>query len=435
MFKKRITNKLEKYVRKYFENHPDIKLVVVAGSVGKTSTKIAAATILNEKYRVRLHRGNHNTHLSAPLAILGIDFPGNPRNLWQWHKVFSAARKRLKASAETEPQVIIQELGTDRPGDIAEFAKYLLPDISIISAVTPEHMENFGSISAVAREELSAANFAKFAIINRDDVDSEFANYITNSNFATYGSTVSSEYSFENDSFDFKNGFMGFINTPEYGKIKVNVRVIGEHSLRPIIAAAAVAAKLGVSPEQISSGVAKINSVPGRMNLLRGMQESIIIDDTYNSSPAAAEAALKALYELPGTSKIAILGDMNELGESSAVEHKKLGELCNGVQLSWVITVGEQANKYIAPAARAKGCQVKECKNALEAGAFAHKVLEKGSILLFKGSQGNIYLEEAVKIVLRSTSDETKLVRQDDKWLKTKKEFFESFNTFAEDDV
>ena len=92
MFKKGIQRKLEKYVRKYFEQHPDIKLVTVAGSVGKTSTKLAIATVLSEKYRVRLHKGNHNTHLSAPLAILGINFPGNPRNFLEWHKVISAAR-------------------------------------------------------------------------------------------------------------------------------------------------------------------------------------------------------------------------------------------------------------------------------------------------------------------------------------------------------
>ena len=91
MFKKRITKKLEKYVKKYFKQHQNIKLIVVAGSVGKTSSKLSIATLLNEKYRVRLHTGNHNTHLSAPIAILGIDYPGNPRSFWEWHKVFKAA--------------------------------------------------------------------------------------------------------------------------------------------------------------------------------------------------------------------------------------------------------------------------------------------------------------------------------------------------------
>ena len=132
MFKKGIQRKLEKYVRKYFETHPDIKLITVAGAVGKTSTKLAIATILSQKYRVRLHEGNHNTHLSAPLAILGINFPGNPRNFWEWHRVFKAARKRIKSPSDQEPQIIIQELGTDYPGDIEQFSKYLLQILQLL---------------------------------------------------------------------------------------------------------------------------------------------------------------------------------------------------------------------------------------------------------------------------------------------------------------
>ena len=441
MFKKRITNKLEKYVRAYFIAHPDIKLVVVAGSVGKTSTKIATATLLNEKYRVRLHKGNHNTNLSAPLAILGIDYPGNIRSFWQWHKIFKAARHKIKASSESEPQVIVQELGTDRPGDMAEFADYLLPDIAAITAVTPEHMEFFGSISAVAREELAAANFSKYAIINRDDIDSEFSNYITNSEISTYGTSAVAEYNFEVDGFSLNDGYLGSFNTSEYGKIPAKLHVFGEHSLRPVIAAVTIASKLGLNAEEISRGVEKIRPVAGRMNILRGINDSVIIDDTYNSSPAAAAAALKALYSFPDfvpgpeAAKIAVLGSMNELGDSSAEEHRKLGELCDGVELSWVITVGDEANKYLAPAAKARGCQVKTCKNALEAGAFAHKVLLNGGVVLFKGSQGDVYLEEAVKIVLSSTSDEDKLVRQDANWMKIKNDFFNNFNTFADEEV
>lgn len=435
MFKKRITKRLEKYVRNYFANHPDIKLVVVAGSVGKTSTKIASATILNERYRVRLHTGNHNTHLSAPLAILGVDFPDDIHSFWQWHKVFKAARKRIKAPSETEPQVIIQELGTDHPGEIEQFGRYLLPDIAVITSITPEHMEFFGNLEAVAREELAAANFSKQALINRDDVSAEFSNYVTNSNISTYGSNVSAEYNFETDGFDISTGFKGALNTLEHGKIPMDLHVYGQHSLRPIIAACAVAAKLGLSGEEIARGAAKIRPVPGRMSVLRGANNSMLIDDTYNSSPAALSAALQTLYEIPASSKIAVLGSMNELGAVSAEEHKKIGELCDPVALSWVVTVGDEANNHIAPTAKARGCQVKTCRNALEAGAWARKFAEPGSVILFKGSQGGIYLEEAVKVVLHSTSDEDNLVRQDAKWIKTKQDYFANFSTFAEEDV
>lgn len=435
MFKKGIQRKLEKYVRKYFETHPDIKLITVAGSVGKTSTKLAIATLLSQKYRVRLHEGNHNTHLSAPLAILGINFPGNPRNFWQWHKVFSAARKRIKSPSSQEPQIIIQELGTDRPGDIDQFSKYLTPNIAVITSVSPEHMEFFGSIDAVAQEELGAASFAEIAILNQDDISPDFFKYVQNSNVSNYSSIGGANYNFIANSFSLIDGFGGKIQTPEYGEINVRVKVFGEHSLRPIIGAVAVSAKLGLSSQEIIGGLVSLKPIPGRMNFMRGVKESVLIDDTYNSSPAALEAAIQTLYALSAPSKIAIIGSMNELGESSAFEHQKIGEMLDGISLSWVITVGEQANRFLAPAARLRGCQVYEAKNAIDAGTFAHKIMERGSLVLLKGSQGEVYLEEATKILLLNKEDENLLVRQDEKWKKTKDEFFSSFTEIAEDEV
>ena len=435
MFKKVIQRKLEKYVRKYFETHPDIKLITVAGSVGKTSTKLAIATLLSQKYRVRLHEGNHNTHLSAPLAILGINFPGNPRNFWQWHKVFSAARKRIKSPSSQEPQIIIQELGTDHPGDIERFSNYLAPNIAVITSVSPEHMEFFGSIDTVAQEELGAASFAEIAILNQDDISPDFFKYVRNSNVSTYSSIGGANYNFIANSFSLIDGFGGKIQTPEYGEIDVRVKVFGEHSLRPIIGAVAVSAKLGLSSQEIIGGLVSLKPIPGRMNFMRGVKESVLIDDTYNSSPAALEAAIQTLYALSAPSKIAIIGSMNELGESSAFEHQKIGEMLDGISLSWVITVGEQANRFLAPAARLRGCQVYEAKNAIDAGTFAHKIMERGSLVLLKGSQGEVYLEEATKILLLNKEDENLLVRQDEKWKKTKDEFFSSFTEIAEDEV
>ena len=118
---------------------------------------------------------------------------------------------------------------------------------------------------------------------------------------------------------------------------------------------------------------------------------------------------------------------MNELGDSSADEHTKLGALCDPSLLSWVITVGEDAEKYLAPAARARGCQVKSFKSAIEAGGFARSVTEPGAVILVKGSQGGVYLEEAIK-VLCVMSEEDELVRQSPGWLKTKEAFFQSLS-------
>lgn len=426
MFKKYIQKKLQTYVRKYFVAHPEVKLVLIGGSVGKTSTKIATATVLSEYYKVRLHEGNHNTHLSAPLAILGIDYPENIKSLGAWWSVFRAAKRRIKDPADVD--VIVQELGIDHVGDMAVFGRYLLADIGVVTSVTEEHMETFQTIEAVAKEELLLAEFSKMVLINRDDIAGRFASYLNNSNLSTYGTSGAAEYRFVDESFTIESGHVGLVVTPKNPDgFQATIDVVGEHNLRPAIAAAAVASQLGMTNQQIAAGLAKIRPVHGRMNILRGVNDSMIIDDSYNSSPLAASSALQTLYTLQAPQRIAVLGSMNELGVVSQQEHTKLGKLCDPNALAWVVTVGTEANNFIASAAKAQGCQVMQCKNALEAGAFVHRVLDKDAVVLFKGSQGDVYLEEGIKVILHTTEDEDQLVRQSASWMATKSKFFSQF--------
>lgn len=426
--KEYIQKKLEKYVQKYFLKHPEIKLVVVAGSVGKTSTKVAIATVLSEKFRVRIHEGNHNTNLSAPLAILGIEYPSDIRSISQWLKVFREARQRIHAPSDVD--IIVQELGTDRIGQIPQFGAYLNPDIAVVTAVSPEHMEYFGNMENVAQEELSVTNYSKQTIINRDDVGGEYSKYLTNSMISTYGTSASAEYHYISNKYSFQVGHEGVFISPEWEQFQANIHVLGEHTMRPAIAAGAVAIKLGMEPRDIVHGMEKVHSLPGRMNVLRGIDKSVIIDDTYNSSPLAVESALLTIYQLSVPQRIAVLGSMNELGEISPSAHQKVGEMCNPNQLAWVVTVGDEANKYLAPAAKARGCQVRSFDNAIEAGGFVRSVIEDGAVILFKGSEGGIFLEEAVKIVLHSTVEESVLVRQSPKWIERKNQFFSKFPNF-----
>ncbi len=151
MFKKLVQSKLEKQVKKYFQKHPEVKLVVVTGSVGKTSTKRAIATLLSKRYRVQMENTNHNTEMSVPLGIMGVEYPvGNVKSFSAWLRVFRAMNYRIKAP--TGVDVIVQELGSDGKGQIAHFSTYLRPEIAVITGVTPEHMEFFGTIDAVAEE-------------------------------------------------------------------------------------------------------------------------------------------------------------------------------------------------------------------------------------------------------------------------------------------
>lgn len=426
MVKSLIRRKLESYVKKYFKAHPGVKLVVVTGSVGKTSTKIAIATLLSEKFRVRLHEGNHNAALSSPLAILGIEYPKELRNPFAWSSVFKAAKLRI--NQPTDVDVIIQELGTDRIGEIPHFGKYLKPDICVVSAVSPEHMEFFRTIENVAKEELSAVNFSKMAIINKDDIDESYLKYIKNSNTNTYGTSDGSDYRFFATDYSLESGYSGEFIAPEFNSsVNAQIGVLGDHSLRPIIAAGAVAAKMGLTNNEIVSGFSKIRAVPGRMSVLKGFKDTVIIDDTYNSSPLAAECALKALDDLKINTisqRIAVLGDMNELGAISDAEHEKIGKLCFPEKIEWLITVGPQSKKFTASAAKINGCRVKSFDDAISAGVFVRNIMQAGAAILFKGSQGGIFLEEAVKLVLSDVNDNEKLVRQSVEWSRKKNNFF-----------
>jgi len=422
MFKKLIRSLLERKVRTYMAKHEPI-LVVITGSVGKTSTKQAIATVLSEQYRVRAHAGNHNTHYSVPTALMGVEYPDNPRSIKQWWSVLQAMNLRIQQ--EKDVDVIVQELGTDTPGDIPQFGAYLQPDIAVVTAVSEEHMEFFGSIDAVAKEELSVASFSKLCVVNRDDVSESFAKYAETKSIDTYGVGEKAEYRLNLEPASPLDGRIGKLVTPEWGEVPVTLQLIGDHSLKGAVAAACVGAKLGLSSRQVAVGVSKIKPVSGRMNLLRGVEGSTIIDDTYNASPLAYEAALKTLYAVEAPQRIAILGSMNELGNSSPQAHEKVGKLCEPSKLDWVITIGTDAETYLAPAALEKGCQVKSFKSPYEAGGFAHKVIKPKAVVLAKGSQNGVFAEEALKELLHSTEDEESLVRQSPAWLKKKRQQFE----------
>ncbi|MBI3889211.1 UDP-N-acetylmuramoyl-tripeptide--D-alanyl-D-alanine ligase [Candidatus Saccharibacteria bacterium] len=344
-FRNYVQKKMEGYVVSYFKAHPEVKLVVVAGSVGKTSTKTALATMLGQKYRVRLHEGNHNTHMSAPLAILGIPYPEHIKSIGAWREVFKAAQARILQAPDVD--VIIQEIGADHPGEIAHFGTYLHPDIAVITAITPEHMEFFKSMETVAQEELAAANFSTLAIINRDDIDGQYASYLTNQNVDTYGTSDTAEYHFIEESFSVHDGHVGQFSAPEFGgqTTPATVKVLGEHNIRPAVAAAAVGIKFGLSPTEISNGFAQIRPIPGRMCLLEGVRGSMLIDDTYNSSPVAAQSAIQTFHSLEAPQRIVILGTMNELGEASATEHQKIGRMFRPDIVDWVVVKNQSPQR------------------------------------------------------------------------------------------
>lgn len=427
MLKNFIIRLLEIQTKRYLKKHKP-KVVAITGSIGKTSTKLFTATVLSEGRNVLAQEGNYNTHVSLPMAVFDLPIPNDTKSGLAWLQVLWWMELKIHRR-KIDHDVMILELGTDTPGDIKRFKRYIHPDIAVVTAVAPEHMEFFKTIDAVAKEELAVAEFSDLTLINRDEVDSHFAALVQNANIATYGTSGIAQYHFLVEDFTPGTGFRGKFVSPDYGDQAATLHLVGEHNIKAAVAAATVAVKLGLSPQQIVAGLEKIRPVKGRMNVLRGLLDSTLIDDTYNSSPTAAIAALQTLYKFQTEQRIAILGSMNELGDYSKQAHEEVGKNCDPTLLDWVVTIGDNAEKYLMPAAASRGCQVRSFKSPYDAGAFVHSVLHPGAAVLAKGSQNGVFAEEALKILLHATEEETQLVRQSPDWLAKKRVMFEKIKT------
>ena len=413
---------VKRYAKAYFRKHP-VKLVVVTGSVGKTSTASAIATVLSEKYRVRYSDGPHTGLLRPPLAMLGVKYPTRSRSFGQWWTALRALR--LRVSQPPDVDVVVQEIGSDRPGTMADYATYLQPDMVIVTAVGLGYMETFGRLETIAEEQLLLTKPAKLSVINRDDIDQRYAKYADTSSITTYGLDEGAEYRMKLDFGIQLEGVMGVFVAPDWEPLPVTLQVVGDSDIKAAVAAGLVGARLEMTAVQVATGMAKIRSVPGRMNQLCGVKESILIDDTYSSNPMSAAAALRTLYSIDAPQKIAVLGSMKGCGAISAKAHAAVGRLCNPNQLDWVVTIGQDAANHLAPAAQQNGCQVRAFSNPLMAAGFVNSVIKKDCVVLLKGSRDGVFAEETTKALLRDSADDAQLVRQDLDWLLIKERAFD----------
>jgi UDP-N-acetylmuramoyl-tripeptide--D-alanyl-D-alanine ligase len=401
------------YQVKKLRQKNNFKIVGVVGSIGKTSTKLAIANVLKAGVRVQYQEGNYNDLVSVPLIFFGQELPSlfNPL---AWIMVFWRNQKILKQPYPFD--VVVVELGSDAPGQIREFKSYLNLEIGVLTSISPEHMAFFSTLDEVAKEELAIGEFSSLTLANSDLSDEKY--YKNLPNFLTYSI----------------HGKGNLNLKAQAGKITVFagqqqlLEALYENqssvSLYNALAATAVAYKLGMTPDQIAKGLANIKPVPGRMQRLRGVEGSLIIDDSYNSSPDAAKLALDYLYSINAPQKIAVLGNMNELGGYSKQAHEEIGNHCDPKQLELVITIGPDANNFLAKAAEAKGCRVERFDSPYKAGDFIRPLVKQGAAILVKGSQNKVFAEEAIKPLLADQTDSEKLVRQTPQWLNVKREAF-----------
>jgi len=407
-------------VRRLQKRH-NFKVVAVAGSIGKTSTKLAITQVLSQGFRIQHQEGNYNDLVTVPLIFFGHQAP-NIYNPLAWLLIFWKNEKTIRSAYPYEAVVV--ELGTDGPGQMRQYQRYIKADIGVLTAIAPEHMEFFTDLDDVAREELTISKMSKRLIVNKDLCPADYLADVPD-NTLTYAIKQPADFRLGNikfegaeASFDISAGSNTFLRAAH--------ERVTEPQLYSINAAAAVGVQMDMTPRAIEDGIRSIKPVSGRMQQLAGINGSIIIDDTYNASPEAMRAALDTLYRIKTPQKIALLGNMNELGGYSPAEHKKIGEYCDPRELDLVLTLGPDANKYLAPAAEAKGCKVSTFDNPYTAGDYLKSVIKERAVILAKGSQNGVFAEEALKQILARPADAKKLVRQSKNWMKIKHKAFAS---------
>ncbi len=422
-----IAKGLEGAVVRLVRANPKLKIVAVGGSVGKTSTKLAIAAVLAQKYRVLVQPGNYNSEIGLPLMVFGQTVPAVLFNPAAWLVRFIRAERQIRGDFPYD--VVVLEVGTDHPGEIAHFMTYLKPGIGVLTAVTPEHMEYFGDLDAVAAEELELAAGSKVMVVGRDDVKAAYrTKYLKHHpDVVTYGLSAESDYSARIKDVDLVGGTdCALLKHGHATIVGLTVKVYGEPAIKAVAAAYAVGDLLEMSREEIEQGVQSFVPIAGRMRIFTGLNGSTLIDDTYNSSPDAVVAAVTTLQNVPVTGRrIAIMGSMNELGAESPRYHGEAGAVCAGVDM--LITIGDLANTHLGPAAVQAGLDPRNWKPAdspYAAGEFLKLLLQSGDVVLAKGSQNGVFAEEALKLLLADPADANHLVRQSPFWLAKKAKQF-----------
>jgi len=408
------------------------KVVAVTGSVGKTSTKDAIFAVLSKNFHVRKSQKSFNSEFGLPLTILGA--PNAWNNPLRWLQILADGVILLLTRRAGYPEWLVLEVGADRPGDISGLRSWLTTDVVVITYIpdVPVHVEFFDSPEAVAEEKASLIDTLRpggALILNGDDKRTMALAHrlpAPDAKLLTYGFGKNNDVRAEEPALVHEEGGnewpvgMGakLVVLDESVEVEM-VGALGGHAFLPCIAAAAVAKTLGLSIMDIVAGVEAYTPPPGRMRLMPGIKQTLIIDDTYNASPAATRAGLETLGAIHPKRAIAVLGDMLELGRHSVEEHRKLGAVV-AQNAQMLVTVGFRA-RSIAEAALDNGMkdgQILQYEDSRKAGEELKNLVQEGDIILVKGSQ-SMRMERVVEeLMLEPEKASELLVRQDAEWKK-----------------
>jgi UDP-N-acetylmuramoyl-tripeptide--D-alanyl-D-alanine ligase len=402
-------------------------VIGVTGSVGKTSTRQAIFAVVCQKFNARTNIKNYNNEFGLPFTILDLESP--KRNLFKWLGVFLRALK-LMYSHQQYPEVLVLEMGIDKPGDMDYLTAIARPDIAVLTSVGISHLKYFKTPDTVLREKKKIfKNFEKnnTAVINFDDQKAMTLVSELSSSIITYGLNPGANVQILSHRTIYSTSQKVYGTEFELSLKGQIIQVflpsrVGLPHARSCAAGAAVGMALGMSSADIQNGLQKYHSQPGRMFVVHGKHHSLIIDDTYNSAPDSARAAIQELAEFPGGHKIAVLGDMLELGSLSEESHREIGEYIAKHSIDYVVLVGPES-RATAKALKQKGYhsdQVLWFNKSTEAISSLQNLLGQNhkSIVLIKGSQG-MRMEKIVKDIMSDPSQAFRLLcRQDSSWLK-----------------
>lgn len=404
------------------------KVVGITGSVGKTTAKEMITVVLQHRYRVRGNIKSYNNQIGLPLTIIGQETRG--RSLFGWFAVLVNWIWSLIGYNDQYPEVLVLEMGADRQGDIEHLTSIAPCDVAVLTAIAGVHLEHFGTIEAVESEKKKIVRQLKsgsLAVLNADDERVVNTGVPKGADILTYGMSneamvraTDAHYKFADNRTEevettFKVSYRG-------SSVPVHIRgAVGGPAVMAALAAICVGLHFGMNLIEIANALRNYTPTPGRLRVLAGVKDSFLIDDTYNSSPRAALAAVDLLAEIPNHEngrRYAVLADMLELGAETEARHEEVGRRVAEQSIDVLVCVGERA-RAIARAARKTGMNPDNmfCFGLAEdAARFLKDRIREHDIVLIKGSQG-MRMERAVKVLMAEPERaDVLLVRQTQEW-------------------
>lgn len=412
-FLKIIYRTLAGYARKVIKDHTPY-VIAITGSVGKSSTKEAIYQVFHDRFGdlVRKNYGNLNAEIGIPLTILGYKNLPN-KFLWPIFLVSAYFRTRVKEY----PKYLILEWGVEHRSDIDYFKSIVRPDVGVITWISPAHLANFKSYDELVAEKMGMMGAVKEGgkiFINADNPE---LSKVHGENILKVGIRYKEADYTAGDIILTTDGMTYRINTTGQ-KITVRTKTIGEQLIYADLFAFALGQQFEIQSLKIKESLEKIKPINGRMRLVEGKRGIKIIDDTYNANPAAVKAALLTFSKIATDSRrVAIIGNMNELGNYEKSAHQEVAEYAKG-KCDLAIFAGPNANLM----ASTFGKDSLSYKNRLELLRDIDKIIKANDLVLIKASQNNNFFEEVTKALMAYPADADKvLVRQDKFWKKRKR--------------